>query len=97
MLNPYSINGSNAWMCDVVVMFSDGTRLVGEYDGYGGVSDRDILEGPGDPCCYHQSCWVVAGKPKYNGGSPPAQDQGYFFDRGAHTMKDPLRKGQGFR
>jgi hypothetical protein len=72
--------GSAHWLSRVVVMFRNGTRLIGEYDGYGRVNGRDIDEyGNAFPTCYHQACWHKAGKPEYSeGGSDQAGDQGFF-------------------
>ena len=89
MLNPYSVNGINSWMANVVVIEGGSkTLLRGEYDGYGRVDDRDIQLGPwkdnsnleNEPCCYHDACWVKAGEPTEYIPSTHAEDQGYFFD-----------------
>jgi hypothetical protein len=32
----------NGWMTDCVVLFANGDRLSGEYDGYGRVGEHDV-------------------------------------------------------
>ena len=97
MLNPYSVNGINSWMANVVVIEGGSkTLLRGEYDGYGRVDDRDIQLGPwkdnsnleNEPCCYHDACWVKAGEPTEYIPSTHAEDQGYFFDD-EHDIEPP--------
>lgn len=94
--------GINDWMSDAVALGPDGSRILGEYDGYGRIGDTDSLHWA---ACLHRACWELAGKPEWDRyGSPSAQsaDQGWFFDDGAHDLVDPrmsegrdeiLRKG----
>lgn len=59
----------NEWMVNVVVMTSNGTRLVGEHDGYSGVGGACVADGgiPMDGAVWvHQACWEVAGKPSFD-------------------------------
>jgi hypothetical protein len=93
MLSPDATNRTNRWMADVVVIEPNGSILMGEYDGYGRVNDRDV---DGEPCCYHHACWEVAGKPTKYIPSESAHDQGWFFDDPKHDMPDP-RKSRGMR
>ena len=45
ILSRHSTNeGINEWMSHVVVLGSDGSRIDGEYDGYGRVEDEEIDE-----------------------------------------------------
>jgi hypothetical protein len=79
-----------AWMNDVVVMLRNGTRLTGEYDGYGRVDGKSFYDYASDePCCYHRACWELAGMPEYDGPSNHADDQGWFFDDEEYNIPDP--------
>ena len=66
------------WMTEVVVQFENGTTLIGEYDGYGRVDNREI--GEDIISLWHLVCWEAAGRPAYKGPSVYAHDQGWFFD-----------------
>lgn len=79
----------NDWMKHVVVMENNGTQLIGEYDGYGRVNEKDINWQNGDPCCYHYACWRKAGQPSYGPPSPSAEDQGFFFDEEDYDVEEP--------
>jgi hypothetical protein len=99
MLSEYAVSSINKWMNDVVVIEHSGGVLKGSYDGYGRVDGRDIRYGPwvdhvctNEPCCYHRSCWEVAGKPDEYSPSESSSDQGYFFGPDAHAMRDPQRQ-----
>lgn len=78
----------NDWMTQCVVLKENGTRIIGEYDGYGRVNGYDIYE-DGEPCLWHLACWRMAGKPEYSQPSKSARDQGWFFYDGEHDMLDP--------
>lgn len=83
----------NDWMTDVVVMEKNGSRLMGEYDGYGRVGGSSINWDSGQPQCYHHDCWEDVGKPEYNpkgGESESSADQGWFFEDGEHNENSPL-------
>jgi hypothetical protein len=90
--------GINDWMTDVVVLSKDGSRNFGQYDGYGRAGHWDYNGddgddcGGGEPCLYHRACWEVAGKPAYSSPSTNADDQGWFFDDGAHDLLDPRKE-----
>ena len=86
----------NRWMRNVVAIFEDGQRIVGEYDGYGtiGDSDRRILMDE-NFTLYHAACEEMLGAPqKYSGPSESADDQGHFYEAGAHDMPDPRGKSK---
>jgi hypothetical protein len=84
--------GINDWMNAVVILEKNGDRISGEYDGYGRAGHWDYNERNEEPCLYHLACWEIAGKPAYSGPSTYANDQGYFFDDGAHDMLDPRQE-----
>jgi hypothetical protein len=89
MLSPMAVNDVNEWMSRVTVIAKDGSILKGEYDGYGRVNGRE-LDWQDDPQCYHDACWQKAGKPtEYTTPSENANDQGWFYDEGAHDMAEP--------
>ena len=82
----------NAWMNRAVAITRGGSMLKGCYDGYGGLDGfADVV---GDTTVWHQACWHVAGAPMdYRGASAPAPDQGWFFDDGAHDLREPAGFG----
>ncbi len=88
MLSPYVLNPTNAWMNEVVVHEDEIRVLYGSYDGYGRVAG-ETMDLSGDACCRHRACWEAAGKPGHTGPSELSDDQGYFFDDGAHDMEKP--------
>lgn len=92
LLNTYRVNSINDWMNIGVAIYPDGTIRTGSYDGYGNLDQR--LDSPAvghDTTVWHESCWIVAGEPTdYRGPSKSSQDQGWFFEDGAHDMPDPL-------
>lgn len=77
MLSKWSINKTNGWMQDVVVIQSDGLVLEGLYDGYGRVishfkphtpepiKNEALTKGYGDPECWHRACWELSDGPEY--------------------------------
>jgi hypothetical protein len=94
ILSSYSIDPEiNEWMKDAVVLSPNGSRIVGEYGGYGDIGGMSVGEGDigYDSVWLHQACWEVAGKPEFDsfdGPSDHAGDQGYFFGT-EHDMIDP--------
>lgn len=79
----------NRWMNDVVAVQPNGSVIVGDYDGYGSVGSVEYAIG-GAATVWHRACWDKAGRPSdYRGESEAADDQGWFFDDGAHDMPDP--------
>ena len=92
IISGYASCEINDWMKNVVVLRENGSRIIGEYGGYGDVDGMEVYDGCGeDPCFYHQACWEKAGKPEYDGPSDHAQDQGYFFGE-EHDMLDPSKE-----
>lgn len=91
LLSKMATEKINVWMSDVVVLARRGTRIVGEYDGYGRVDSHEVFE-QGEPCAYHRACWVALGKPEFDGESEGAGDQGWFFNEGAHSEPKPKTK-----
>lgn len=89
MLSDGATNDINAWMNEVVVLFSDSTRYVGCYDGYGRVGMANILDHNGEPECWHQACWWKNGTPEFSKESERSDDQGWFFNKGDHDMLEP--------
>jgi len=89
------------WQKRCAVVFSDGTTLVGEYDGYGRVHcDIGIVVNLTDALdpqtcdapftMYHEACYRAAGEPMFNGiPSRRAQDQGYFFNDPSERQLKP--------
>jgi hypothetical protein len=65
-----------------VVLDEEGSRTIGDYDGYGrirtkGGGELDVVEGgSGEPEMWHHRCWLLAGRPNYTGRSRSAEDQG---------------------
>lgn len=80
--------GINEWMREGVAIFKNGDRISGEYDGYGRLDGYCEID---RAACWHRACWELAGKPEFDQASTSANDQGHFFDDGAHDMLDPLR------
>jgi hypothetical protein len=91
MLCKNATNSINAWMNNVVVLWPKGF-VIGSYDGYGSVGGFEIPWEDQEPACWHEACWVAAGKPDdYNqsGPSDSSFDQGWFFNNGDHDMDPP--------
>ncbi len=90
-LGDMAINNVNQWMNVVVALFPDGSRMIGEYDGYGRVNGVDIYEYDDNVVeLWHKACWIKAGKPEYSAPSDRSADQGWFFNEGTHDMKEPI-------
>jgi hypothetical protein len=83
----------NAWMNNAVVILPDGSIIKGRYDGYGGLDSSwgDFADAVGfSATVWHDACWRAAGRPAdYRGPSESAEDQGWFFNDGAHDMAEP--------
>ena len=96
-LSSMAVDTINAWMNKVVVLHSNGSRLIGEYDGYGRVDGAEILEimESDEVELWHYACWVKSGKPEYSGPSHYSDDQGWFFDEGDHDMEEPILENHG--
>ena len=63
------------WQNDAVALLSNGSRAIGEYDGYGRIGAFDVSD---EPDMWHRKCWTQAGKPEYAAPSRPSDDQGFF-------------------
>lgn len=93
----HSTNATSAWMSKVVVVFADGDRVSGEYDGYGRVGAKLDYEGLEDGAfaMFHRTCWELSGSPEFVEPSCSASDQGYFvgeFDpREPRTLGDCIK------
>lgn len=98
ILSSYSINPKdhavdNSWMADAVSILPGGSILIGEYDGYGRIDDREAFdEMTLRACMYHKACWVLAGKPTQFVESKDANDQGYFFEDGKYDKPEPKQE-----
>ena len=69
ILSSYSSDPEiNGWMKDAVVLSPNGSRVIGEYGGYGDIGGMSAGEGhiSGDAVWLHQACWEQAGKPEYD-------------------------------
>jgi len=92
MLSEGATNEDNAWMQDVVAMLDNGSRVTGKYNGYGRADGQEMDPyGSSEVECWHKACWEKAERPEYTGDSEPAEDQGWFFEDGAHDMDEPIR------
>jgi hypothetical protein len=102
ILSSYSTDPEiNEWMKDAVVLTPNGSRIIGEYGGYGDIGGMSSGEGDidHDAVWVHQACWEVAGKPdydRYDGPSGSARDQGFFFGK-EHDLIDPRIKDEAER
>lgn len=78
----YTEAGYENWMQHAVALSQNGSRIIGEYDGYGRIDAPGMYEEADigqTPCLWHQACWEHAGTPEYDGPSESAEDQGYFI------------------
>lgn len=96
-LSPHATNSINRWMNSVVAILDSDDFVKGSYDGYGRVGGIQIYGLRRDevpPRLYHTECWVVAGEPRTHDGeaSDYAEDQGWFFEEGAHDIQPPRRE-----
>jgi hypothetical protein len=82
------------WMGQVVIMTKGGSRAVGSYDGYGRAGGFDFAEmgGGEEPCCYHQACWELVGKPEFDGPSRYARDQGFCLPVHGMPLPKPTKE-----
>ena len=81
--SPFNIPDGWEYMNEVVMLSEGNEPIIGKYDGYGRIDDRDVgMEDTLDnPELWHKKCWENAGKPnRYSGGSEYSQDQGFFYD-----------------
>ena len=78
--SPYNVPDGWEYMTEAVLLEPDGTIIMGEYDGYGRIDDREVNWETSEPEMWHKKCWENAGKPQYSGGSDSAEDQGFFYN-----------------
>ena len=81
----YSISEDTEWMKRAVVIFPNGSRIIGEYDGYGRINDHDFYEAHGFNyetkfSMWHEKCWEESGHPEFTEPATNAEDQGYFIE-----------------
>ena len=104
LLSPMACRGTPfAWLSAVVVVQKNGYTLDGTYDGYGGLSEvddddlslADSAFSPNGPSLWHQACWKAAGRPRWNGPSKDARDQGWFFDEADYLDVKPNEPSAG--
>jgi len=76
--SPFHITQKNAWLNDVTVVDEDGeVDIIGEYDGYGRVGEKDVYAGGiGAPELYHSLCYLKEGPTKKRGPSESDPFQG---------------------
>jgi len=86
LLSGYATNAINRWMTDGVAIQRDGALFYGGYDGYGRLDGEEFAD---DSTVWHDACWNLSGRPLYDGASECSDDQGYFFDAGAHDEDEP--------
>jgi|GEM_PF-5501340 len=86
----HSTNNTSSWMTQVVVVFADGDRVSGEYDGYGRVGTKLDYEGleDGKFAMFHRACWELSKFPPFESPSENALDQGFFV--GKYDPKEPF-------
>lgn len=82
----------DGWQADVVILLENGSRIFGEYDGYGRVGSFDAAHAYETPCVYHRACWELVGRPEYDGPSDDAHDQGFCLPEGVGHGDPPLPK-----
>ena len=76
------------WMAKAVVLDAEGSRIVGEYNGYGSVGNgRTRIQDMTNPQVWHRACYVVSGKPEYTGPSKSADDQGLHNEQEPEPTK----------
>lgn len=81
----------NGWMAEAVAVTPNGSVIKGTYNGYGRIEAFSLSNDEGEPDLWHLSCWALAGKPtNYSGGSPFADDQGWFYKDSDYNLPDPL-------
>ena len=81
ILNPYAITKTSGWMNRAIALGRDGSRHIGDYDGYGrliSVDGETELMVHGDPEIWHYACWKKSGRPDFSGPSKGDPKQGHF-------------------
>ena len=75
ILSPYDLPDGLKWMNEAVALLDGGTKLIGDYDGYGRINGLDF--GTDEPAMYHQECFD---NHEYDGESDSADCQGFFWN-----------------
>lgn len=101
-LSFHATNHINHWMENVTAIKPNGDTVEGVYDGYGRIygeyldEDGDWVETEEegavgfDNTVWHTDCLKASGRsPIYTGPSRDSEDQGFFFERGAHDLARP--------
>lgn len=77
--HPGACREESRWMSKAVYIDSEGSRIKGEYDGYGRLGALDLGDNTTDKfALYHQACYKFLGEPSYTTPSKNARDQGHF-------------------
>jgi hypothetical protein len=84
--DPNSVNSVSRWMNEVVVQVKGEPRpVIGKYDGYGRVSGQsdagfdyaEAIVGISERSeAWHEACWKLVGKPRFQKPARSANDQG---------------------
>jgi len=77
------------WMGKAVVLTPGGSRVIGEYDGYGRVAGMELGDQIDDFAMYHKACWELADKPEFEKPSRHARDQGFCLSHDDYTVPKP--------
>lgn len=75
---PYGVPTSIYWQNQATCLLPNGSIIIGNYDGYGGLGDMEVEDDSAE--WWHNKCWNEADKPAFTGPSSHARDQGYFYD-----------------
>lgn len=76
-------------MGHAVVLTPGGSRVIGQYDGYGNVGSYDLVDQIDEFAMYHKACWELAGKPEFIVPSRGANDQGFCLSHDEFTVPKP--------
>jgi hypothetical protein len=84
-------------MNDAVALLPNGSRVIGQYDGYGRIESSygnldssDVAESAD---WWHKACWLNTGKPDFKARAEPAGDQGHFIDEDEYAIDEPEPPG----
>ena len=76
-------------MGKAVVLTQGGSRVIGEYDGYGRIGGMDLSEQIDEFAMYHKACWELSDKPEFTKPSAHARDQGFCLSHDEFTVPKP--------
>jgi len=76
--HPGACREESRWMSNAVSLDSEGSRIKGEYDGYGRLGALDLGDADSKIALWHQACHKFLGEPSYTAPSKHARDQGHF-------------------